>query len=438
MKKVVLLNGLIALMLVGCSKSSDEAGGGAADDRTPIMLSLGTQQPGITVDGPRTRGVGAIGVPGADGTLGTWNGQKLKILAFRKNKISVEAADVEDIGAVGAWATTTTQAAVSGLAWENGATLYYPIQNAYDFYGYYIDDAMNGDPVITPDTEGADAIPGYVSIPVAIDGSQDLMVAKAELTDAQKAILDTYLDAGATDEEKEAMYARAYSSYTARRGVQPQMMFKHLLSRLTVGVKAGTSEIVSAGQDGVYITSLELTDVYNKGNMIVSVASQKLEPVESSKTDGTLSLGIIGDNVADLTIDGISFKGVKPTSTTDLVPIGESVMAMPGETSFNVAIKMRQVKDGKLLKTDEIPFESIVKAPAAKEMGEDGNPINIAKDENGNILKDNKGNILYRFLEGYTYYVKLTMNGLEDIEITASLTPWKDGGDIPVTPGEDE
>lgn len=67
-----------------------------------------------------------------------------KILAFRKNKISVEAADVEDIGAVGAWATTTTQAAVSGLAWENGATLYYPIQNAYDFYGYYIDDAMNG------------------------------------------------------------------------------------------------------------------------------------------------------------------------------------------------------------------------------------------------------------------------------------------------------
>lgn len=39
MKKVVLLNGLIALMLVGCSKSSDEAGGGAADDRTPIMLS---------------------------------------------------------------------------------------------------------------------------------------------------------------------------------------------------------------------------------------------------------------------------------------------------------------------------------------------------------------------------------------------------------------
>lgn len=144
MKKVVLLNGLIALMLVGCSKSSDEAGGGAADDRTPIMLSLGTQQPGITVDGPRTRGAGAIGVPGADGTLGTWNGQKLKILAFRKNKISVEAADVEDIGAVGAWATTTTQAAVSGLAWENGATLYYPIQNAYDFYGYYIDDAMNG------------------------------------------------------------------------------------------------------------------------------------------------------------------------------------------------------------------------------------------------------------------------------------------------------
>lgn len=406
MKKVVLFNVLIALILTGCSKSADEQD--VPDDgRMRIVMSLGMPKPEVNV-----RGLGSVG-----GTDGKWNGQKLRILAFRKGKISNEAADITEIGSGGIIATTRENAASSGLMWANDITLYYPIQNAYDFYGYYIDDIADNSATIIPDTEDT---PGKIVVPVQIDGTQDLMVAKAELTDAQKALLDGSLT---TDEEKEIEYAKAYSSYTARRGVQPNMLFKHLLSRLTFEVKAGENKILSDGLDGVYITSIELIGVENKGNIHISAAKQELEIIPASSDNlVNLSLGIKNQvNIGDFTFDG-----VKPTSAVDFVPMGESIMPMPGQTAFKVKIKMRQIKDGVLITKindstgaveNEFPFETQIKAPVVKDK------------ETGDLISDT-------FVTGYSYRVKLTMYGLEEINITAELAPWKQGDDINLTPWE--
>lgn len=398
MGKVVLFCALIALVLGGCSKSESERG--EEDDRTAIVMSLGSPLPDVSV-----RGTGAIGL-----IDGKWDNQKLKIMAFRKGKISEDAADVTGIPPTGIIGTTNANAATSGLIWDGGVTLYYPIQNAYDFYGYYIDDIADN-PVITPDVEGA---PGEVAIGVTIDGTQDLLVSKAILTDAQKTMLDGSLT---TDEEKEKEYAKAYSSYAARRGVQPNMLFKHLLSRLTFEVKSGESDILGNDPDGVYITAVELKNVETKGVIHISVAEQKLNitPVEEAHPVD-LSLGI--KNL--VTIDGLTFDGIKPNSLTDYVSMGESIMPMPGQKSFNAVIKMRQIKDGKLITINgknEFSFDAEIKAP-------------IVKD------KDTGATLSDIFVAGYSYRVKLTMYGLKPVEITAELAPWKQGEDIEITPGE--
>lgn len=406
MKKVVLFNVLIALILTGCSKSTDEQG--VSDDgRMRIVMSLGMPKPEVNV-----RGSGSVG-----GTDGKWNGQNLRILAFRKGKISSEASDITEIGPTGIIATARENATSSGLMWANDITLYYPIQNAYDFYGYYIDDIPDNGVTLIPDTEDT---PGEIVVPVQIDGTQDLMVAKAELTDAQKALLDGNLT---TDEEKEAEYAKAYSSYTARRGVQPNMLFKHLLSRLTFEVKAGENKILSSGLDGVYITSIELIGVESKGNIRISAAKQELEITPTSPEElVNLSLGI--KNPVD--IGGFTFDGVKPTSEVDFVPMGESIMTMPGQTAFEVIIKMRQIKGGVLITKknestgvveSEFPFKTQIKAPVVKDK------------ETGDLISD-------FFVTGYSYRVKLTMYGLEEINITAELAPWKQGDDIELSPWE--
>lgn len=79
-------------------------------------------------------------------------------------------------------------------------------------------------------------------VPFTIDGSQDLMTAKAALTDEDKTKLDA------------ADYNKAYSSYTARKNVQPNMKFEHLLTRLVFNIK-GQGD---AKPEEVYVRSIKV------------------------------------------------------------------------------------------------------------------------------------------------------------------------------------
>lgn len=64
-------------------------------------------------------------------------------------------------------------------------------------------------------------------------------------------------------------------------------------------------------------------------------------------------------------------------------------------------------------------------------------------DGSGNIDANERGSITQKitvkdnsFEAGKNYNVNITVYGLEEIEIKASLTAWEDGGDITIDPDE--
>lgn len=110
-------------------------------------------------------------------------------------------------------------------------------------------------------TDGPTVTPGTINeanitVPFIIDGSQDVMAASTELTttDAKNLnggfarnpeapkVADYY------DADTFKIYARSlYSAKTARKGVQPNLKFKHLLTRFTFDAK----QMADATNDGV-------------------------------------------------------------------------------------------------------------------------------------------------------------------------------------------
>ena len=94
-----------------------------------------------------------------------------------------------------------------------------------------------------------------ITVPFIIDGSQDVMAASTYLTttDAKNLNGGTAVDPGTSvteyyDETTFKNYARSlYSAKTARKGVQPNLKFQHLLTRFTFDAK----QMADATNDGV-------------------------------------------------------------------------------------------------------------------------------------------------------------------------------------------
>ena len=104
---------------------------------------------------------------------------------------------------------------------------FYSGTTCYDFYGYYVDDAAGENP--SPE-RAADA----VTLDVAINGGQDIMLAKAnQAVDVVGALTPV-----------DPKYA--YSAYSARRNVKPNLKFEHQLTQFTFHIVDGDydSEIV--------------------------------------------------------------------------------------------------------------------------------------------------------------------------------------------------
>ncbi|MGN0191186.1 MAG: hypothetical protein ACI39U_05970, partial [Candidatus Cryptobacteroides sp.] len=104
------------------------------------------------------------------------------------------------------------------LQWPDAASeTYYPAStDAWTFYAYYIDGYQP-----TRITRNNDDI----TIPIVIDGAMDVMTGRAVYD-------ESVLDNTFSDTEKSLIRQRAFSAYTARRGVNPIITFRHHLTRL--------------------------------------------------------------------------------------------------------------------------------------------------------------------------------------------------------------
>ena len=172
----------------------------------------------------------------------------------------------------------------------DGTINYYPPQGNFDFFGYHGDDAVATTPTITK----TDAL---WTVPFTIDGTQDLMSTKAELTTDQ----NTTMTGAPTEHQKDY-----YSAYAARKGVHPTLTFKHLLTRLQFSVKAGND--AAAGNEGGSAAVL-YTDAtaYAHNSSIagaIKIGDQKTPAVYFTQTeidDATAAYST--DNVATMSTD---------------------------------------------------------------------------------------------------------------------------------------
>jgi hypothetical protein len=396
MKKIFLFATIAAAgLFASCSSTDDTIGdaqnGGieSIDDSAPQAVKIGIGNVGSMV----TRGTGTVGgvtaatgtddLGGIDGVANKWAGQSINVFMFKKEL----PANTDDLPANYVTSFTfakdgnnndlynNTEMITPGSA-ENlipnmgvgvnvnegeamikgGTIQYYPLSGYYDFFGYHLDDALptTADPDDYVTTNG-----DKMTVPFAIDGSQDLMSTKAELT-----ALQTTTMSAAT---RPADY---YSAYSARRGVQPYLTFNHLLTRFAFFVKAGKESAAGlvAAQNGVQtpVTPAEY------GNM---TAAEQGQCTESSWTLSGTSIAIanvqtlsaelqayfiLNDNntPADNTDDFYDFDGTKNPITDATVNTALSAVTgvtstvagytwthdIPAHQDFGKAVKVTSIK----------------------------------------------------------------------------------------------
>ena len=489
-------------MLASCSSDSLIAGSDpniepTTEERVPIKINVATPQ--LTAKGA-TRGIGTVGdVEGGDNV---WLEEKVNVFMFKKGtlKLALEDPEDENTALYNNTVLTTPNNDENGIAnelTENDTRIvykYYPMAGNYDFWGYFIDDASaahaeepavpyanvdeyndaNGTELTEEQFEALDeedkiktpAIPAVeavtigdeeVTVPFNIDGSQDLMVAKAKPTNTQLGIIN----AAAFGEDK----TRFYSAYAARRDIQPDMKFEHLLTRLTFSVLAGnekslkkynplTEEYVDYENGdiygGVFVKSITVKSK-NTGNIIaaytgdprpttalISFDQENVEDyanfaLQTKRVNGQVYplYYFYGDgepaqfdgwnNLAQmqalLTVDGAHWDYVqKPTAIKNPEnedQVGESIggaLLVSTEDSYEVKIVLGQY----LLVEDSYP-----------DAGTDPvYDVKYATYEKEIALEDGD------FAQGYSYNVKITLYGLERIDIYTTLAPWLEGDEI--------
>ena len=429
MKKLFLMGAVASLgLLASCSSDDDlSTGGNGKDGLQQIKIGMGVQA------NVATRGTGTVGAVGAENN--TWAKQAVNV--YMLNKGTLDLAKFGEDPIYENTVLTTPADNASGIASEldeNGVAQYkyYPTTNtAFDFWGYRLDDANKATGI--EDQEGTDSKVAVTSgqfvpytsgdsllIGFKIDGTQDIMAGKAVPTEEE------ITKCGGEN--------NIYSAFAARREVQPNIKFEHLLSRLNFQVLDGKKTETTDPDKAVKVTGITVKSKATGKLVIAYKGAAAFENVSDQ---------LIVDKDADTEKDAALLKELKvmqrdasSTSLTDnlvdLQPVtpkwnngmalatqvGEALLAIPAnEYEITINLKQKVQVKGDKLNPQEGDFEE--------------KPYTYTADLK-NTVNPEKG-----FEPGYSYNVTITVYGLSEIVITTTLTPWKDGGNIEMNP-EDE
>lgn len=399
MKKEWLLAMCATAMMASCAKDKTIALDNGADG-TPEEIILGAGQylsAEVEQGQPMkaaSRGIGSVGDLAA---ANNWDGETVYVYGI----VSTLTGDAQfAINGEAATAPAGTEGATvtSTLAWATANKhYYYDGNNLYDFYGCHVDGAATEAMTIPAGTNLADD--GF-SVPVTINGTQDLMVAMPNK--------ESDRTAGGVDPEVTTT-DNLYSAWSSRRGVKPNLVFKHVLTRLTFQAKCGNATAYETGKE-VYITSVQVKSVKNKGTLTIIPTDGNQQGFTASTLDtDVIDFSLMkAPSAPDTSKELETFKKVEieGTKDDDFAQIGVPMMLVPG-TEYEIVISTEQDADGS---------------------------GNIDANEKGSITQ--KITVADGFVAGKNYNVNITVYGLEEIEIKASLTAWEDGGDITIDPDE--
>lgn len=415
MKKMFFFALAAAGMLTACS-NEDTLGGNGEQNVSEQQIRLGVASSKV-----QTRGTGTVG--GMDDAENVWAGQTLWVYMLQKGsmelgyyKTPAEAAGA----AVGTAvfdnkefkAPNTAENTVSGLATTaDGAIAYYPVSGNYDFWGYRVDDAVTGTPdvklVDDTDTEvEANAATKRV-VAIKINGSQDIMAGKATPSTAEVDKLGNYGE-------------NFYSAYAARKGVQPNITFNHLLTRFTFEVRAGSKATAGEGASGnteaVRVQGISVESLTD-GKLTVAYKGETKKAADLLTFTGTASPLTLrqradatadhNDPLVDLVEVPLTWPADADATVGDVIPVGEALLVAPGQTEYPLTIALAQKVKKNTTAADKEDMDLEQKATIKM----DGTKT---------------------FEPGKSYKVTITVYGLEEIEVTATLVPWADGGSIDI------
>ncbi len=401
-------------MLTACS-NDDTLGGNGEQNVSEQQIRLGVASSKV-----QTRGTGTVG--GMTDAENVWAGQTLWVYMLQKGSMDlayykapavggVATPDVEVFNNKKFTAPDAANNTKSGLATTaDGTIAYYPVSGNYDFWGYRVDDAAGATPVVkTVDDTGA-AVEANVAtkrvVDIEIDGSQDIMAGKAAPSADEVTKLGNYAD-------------NFYSAYAARKGVQPNITFNHLLTRFTFEVRAGskaTAGLPAGGNtDAVKVTGVSVGSK-TTGTLTVAYTGETKAAAELLTFTGDaspLKLMQRDETVADNNAALIDLKPVTLTwpatgeaTVGDAIKVGEALLVAPGETEYPLTINLSQdvlEKVGEVKVTKPLEQKATIKMDGTK-----------------------------TFEPGKSYKVTITVYGLEEIKVTATLVPWVDGGSIDI------
>ena len=407
MKKMFLFALAAAGMLTACS-NDDTLGGNGEQNVSEQQIRLGVASSKV-----QTRGTGTVG--GMTDAENVWAGQTLWVYMLQKGSMDlayykapavggVATPDVEVFNNKKFTAPDAANNTKSGLATTaDGTIAYYPVSGNYDFWGYRVDDAAGATPVVkTVDDTGA-AVEANVAtkrvVDITIDGSQDIMAGKAVPSTDEVTKLGNYAD-------------NFYSAYAARKGVQPNITFNHLLTRFTFEVRAGskaTAGLPAGGNtDAVKVTGVSV-DSKTTGTLTVAYTGATKEAAELLTFTGDASALTLKQRDAALADNNAPLVALEPVSLTwtdDAIKVGEALLVAPGETEYPLTISLSQDV-----------LEQLTGAKVTKPL-----------EQKATIKMDG----VKAFEPGKSYKVTITVYGLQEIEVTATLVPWADGGSIDI------
>ena len=413
MKKMFLFAFAAAGMLTACS-NDDTLGGNGEQNVSEQQIRLGVASSKV-----QTRGTGTVG--GMTDAENVWAGQTLWVYMLQKGSMDlayykapavggVATPDVEVFNNKKFTAPDAANNTKSGLATTaDGTIAYYPVSGNYDFWGYRVDDAAGATPVVkTVDDTGA-AVEANVAtkrvVDITIDGSQDIMAGKAVPSTDEVTKLGNYAD-------------NFYSAYAARKGVQPNITFNHLLTRFTFEVRAGskaTAGLPAGGNtDAVKVTGVSV-DSKTTGTLTVAYTGATKEAAELLTFTGDASALTLKQRDAALADNNAPLVALEPVSLTwtddaatigDVIKVGEALLVAPGETEYPLTISLSQDV-----------LEQLTGAKVTKPL-----------EQKATIKMDG----VKAFEPGKSYKVTITVYGLQEIEVTATLVPWADGGSIDI------
>ena len=273
-------------------------------------------------------------------------------------------------------------------------------QVPYNFFAYYLDDNQ---PTKVNRTEES------FSYDIEIDGSQDLMCGAAPnlIDEIRNGNLGNKWNFLSADEKRTIENIGGYCTFTANRGIHPEVKMKHLLTRMTF-------ELYPADESASDITITEVkVESRCKGTMTVAARTIDEIGVVFSNERKQLPLRDPSDGQSPcppLTPQSVEYEeSMKGYEWYDRPKkdIGSSLMVAP-DSIYNLYLTGIQKKRSSLTDPDKyepVTFTARYTLTPPK--------TDLSKKDDG-----------YWFAPGVNYPVKIAVYGLQQIKVYASVEGW--------------